>query len=81
MDERIDGKLMDEFLGCVLDCYKDGTKSRPSAIGIIGHILYGMNLPRDVASDPNHYMRAVLAELRTSKNFAKSGNETGGLLR
>ena len=73
MDERIDGKLMDEFLGCVLDRHKDGTNSRTHTIGIIGHLLYGMNLPKDIASEPNHYMRSVLAELRTQKNSVKSG--------
>ena len=64
MTERIDHKLMDEFLGYVLDRYKDGTKGRNSAIGVIGHILYGMNLPAEYASDPNNHMRNVLTEWR-----------------
>jgi hypothetical protein len=62
MTEQIDNKLTDEFLGYVLDRYKDGTKGRNSAIGLIAHVLCMPNLPKDIPSNPNRYMRAVLAQ-------------------
>lgn len=58
---RIEPKLLREFLAYVLDAYKNGDLSQASAIGAIDHLIGGMDLPPDVASDPTNYMKNVMA--------------------
>jgi hypothetical protein len=57
---RIDHKLLDKFLGYVLDRHKDGEMSKSSAIGALAHLVAAMDLPEGEGSDPTHYMKAVI---------------------
>jgi hypothetical protein len=60
MAERLDHKLLEDFLGSVLDRYKAGTLSRASAIGIVDHLFAALEIP-NWGSNPTNYMKKVLA--------------------
>lgn len=61
MTERVNPKLLNDFLGYVLDCHKSGNLSRTAAIGAIDHLIASLDLPGDVGSDPTNYMKNVMA--------------------
>lgn len=61
MSNRIDHRLLDKFLGYVLDKYKSGDVSQSSAIGTIAHLVGALDLPPESEPDnPTDYMNAVL---------------------
>lgn len=61
MPDKIDHKLLDKFLGHVLDRYKSGDVDRSRAIGAIAHLVAAVDLPEEAGpSDPSDYMNAVL---------------------
>lgn len=64
MAGRVNQKLMDEFLGLVLDRYRDSKESRASAIGVIGHLIVALDLPEGEGDVPNSYMKGAMSEMR-----------------
>jgi hypothetical protein len=72
---RIDPKVLQEFLACVLNAYKDGRMSEASAVGTIDHLIGGFDLPPDVTSDPLNYMRNVMAGGTASPEALRAKND------
>lgn len=50
--------LLDDFIGCVLDRYRDGTITKTEAIGKIAHLVAAVALPD--GDDWRGYMRAII---------------------
>jgi hypothetical protein len=57
---KLDPKLLQDFLGFVLDQYKHGEISRTSAVGWIDHLFGALEAPPGTGSDPARYMRVIL---------------------
>jgi len=55
-----DYKLLDVFLGIVLDRYKDGALPRGEAIGRLAHLVSALDQPDN--DDPRAYMSAVVVD-------------------
>jgi hypothetical protein len=54
-----DYELLDDFLGAVLDRYKEGQRSRIEAIGDIAHLVAAID-KQPHGDDPRAYMKAVI---------------------
>jgi hypothetical protein len=63
MATSVDFKLLDKFVGRVLDEYKSGRMTKSRAIGHLGHLIGGLGVPEDRRSDPNRFMTNALAEM------------------
>ena len=57
---RLNHKLLDKFVGHVLDRYRNGEKDRLWGISMIGHLAAALDLPADEGDDPNSFMKAIL---------------------
>jgi len=58
---EIDHKLLDRFLGYILDRYKTGKVGRESAVNRIAFLVAAVALPEGEGANPTKYMHAVLA--------------------
>ena len=58
---EIDHRLLDEFLGYVLDRYKAGEMDRGLAASRIAFLVAAVALPEGERSDPTKYMQSVLS--------------------
>ena len=61
MPEPLDHKLLAEFLGAVLDRYKDDKLTRNGAIGLVDHLFAALETPNWMGSKPDNYMKKVIA--------------------
>jgi hypothetical protein len=61
MPRRVDMKLLEDFLGHILDRYRNGNIDRAVAIGEINHLVAALDPGSEKGDDPNAYMNAVLA--------------------
>jgi hypothetical protein len=57
----IDHKLLDKFLGHVLDRYKAGKINHRLAVNRIAFLVTTVALSEEEGSNPTHYMQSVLA--------------------
>jgi hypothetical protein len=60
MTQRVNHKLLDQFLAHVLGAFKAGTKTQGDATADLAHLIAALDLGPGKGDDPNAYMTAII---------------------